>query len=247
MEASGTSGMKAAANGALNLSVGDGWWLEGYRGDNGWRIGGDRVASDAGVQDEADAASLMHLLEDEVVPLFFRRDAAGLPRDWLARVRRSLATIPAEFDAARMVGEYRDLAYGPLARAFLDLDGDGLAELRETASRRARIARAVAAARVSEFTVTGDATVGRPVDVRADVEIAGVGASDVCVELVVGRRGAAELSGVTVVELAPEASADGALRRFRGAYTPAAPGAFGCFVRVRPRGPVSMGDPAVWA
>ncbi len=115
LEASGTSGMKAAANGALNLSIADGWWPEVADGENGWTIGGPREFEDQDAQDEADARALYRLLEEEVVPLFFERDAAGMPRRWLERARHALATIPPVMDMARTVTEYVESAYAPLA------------------------------------------------------------------------------------------------------------------------------------
>ena len=92
LEASGTSGMKAAQNGVPNMSVLDGWWDEGYEGDNGWAIGGRDVAADEAAQDWHDALDLYRLLEDEVVPSYYERDAEGLPRNWLAVMRRAMAT-----------------------------------------------------------------------------------------------------------------------------------------------------------
>jgi starch phosphorylase len=115
LEACGTSGMKAAACGALNLSVPDGWWPEAADGRNGWTIGDGAPHADEDAQDAADAASLYRLLEDEVVPAFFRRDPTGVPTEWLERVRHALATIPPVFDAARMVREYAERAYAPAA------------------------------------------------------------------------------------------------------------------------------------
>jgi alpha-glucan phosphorylase-like protein len=93
LEASGTSGMKAAANGVVNLSVLDGWWDEGWTGDNGWAIGGRETNPDEGAQDYADAQDLYRLLEQEVVPLYYGRDEDGTPTGWTARdaARRSRA------------------------------------------------------------------------------------------------------------------------------------------------------------
>jgi phosphorylase/glycogen(starch) synthase len=247
LEASGTSGMKAAANGALNLSVGDGWWLEGFSGGNGWTIGDERPAGDAAVQDEVDAASLYRLLEEDVVPLFFRRDPRGTPRDWLERVRRSLVTIPPVFDSGRMVREYRDLAYAPLAARFAELRADRYASLRGGAAARRRLSVGIAAATIVRISAGESATVGQPSAIEVDVELGALAADEVCVEFVVGRRTGDELSGVTVVALVPDAAPAGGVRRFSGSFTPAEPGSLGYLVRVRPRGPVSLHDPAVWA
>ena len=118
LEASGTSGMKAAANGVLNLSVRDGWWDEAFDGSNGFAIG----AGPGGAGDDEDAkdhAALATALEHEVAPLYFDRDEAGVPERWLERVKACLATIPPVFDAARMVGEYDALAYRPLSAATI--------------------------------------------------------------------------------------------------------------------------------
>ncbi len=115
MEASGTSGMKAAVNGALNLSILDGWWIEGYRGDVGWAIGRQEAIGDDDAQDQEDAASLYDLLEREVIPTFFDRDAAGLPLEWISRMQASIRELLPAFSCARMVREYAEAAYVPLA------------------------------------------------------------------------------------------------------------------------------------
>jgi glycogen phosphorylase len=111
LEASGTSGMKAGSAGCLNLSILDGWWREGYDGTNGFAIGEDSHASSVEEQDRVDSANLYQVLTREVIPLFYKRDAKGIPREWLQRVRRAMVTLVPQFTTRRMVREYTERYY----------------------------------------------------------------------------------------------------------------------------------------
>jgi glycogen phosphorylase len=114
-EASGTSGQKSPINGGINLSILDGWWAEGYRGDNGWAIGEGGSASDNTERDAEDAASLYHLMQEEVVPRFFTRGEGGLPQAWIATMKASIASCVSAFSAHRMVRDYALTTYLPAA------------------------------------------------------------------------------------------------------------------------------------
>jgi starch phosphorylase len=115
LEASGTSGMKAGANGVLNLSVLDGWWDEGWTGDNGWAIGSREIDPDEGAQDWSDALDLYRLIETEVVPRYYERTKQGLPAAWVAMMRRSIASTIWQFSTTRMLHEYTERMYLPAA------------------------------------------------------------------------------------------------------------------------------------
>jgi starch phosphorylase len=115
LEASGTSGMKAAMNGVPHLSIGDGWWAEGYNGANGWLIEGQGNPDDAGATDAADADMLYSLIEREVVPAFYERNQSGLPARWLQIVRESMRGNIPQFSTRRMVKQYVTEMYGPAA------------------------------------------------------------------------------------------------------------------------------------
>jgi starch phosphorylase len=110
--------MKASINGIPHLSIGDGWWAEGYTGLNGWQIEGQGVAQDdLAAVDAADADALYTLLESEVVPAFYDRDSDGIPRRWLAIVRQAIMSVTPRFSARRMVKQYAETMYGPALRA----------------------------------------------------------------------------------------------------------------------------------
>jgi starch phosphorylase len=111
LEASGTSGMKAGAHGCLNLSILDGWWREGYDGTNGFAIGEDSHSSSVEEQDRNDSANLYKTLTEEVIPMFYQRDAQGIPRQWIQRIRRAMVTLVPQFTTARMVRQYTERYY----------------------------------------------------------------------------------------------------------------------------------------
>ncbi|MEE8524483.1 MAG: alpha-glucan family phosphorylase, partial [Thermoanaerobaculia bacterium] len=115
LEASGTSGMKVAMNGGLNLSIADGWWPEGWNGDNGWVIGEAREDPGEEQQDWDDASSLYDILENVILPAYYERDGDGLPRRWIRMMKEAMATLTPRFSASRMVEDYVEQGYLPAA------------------------------------------------------------------------------------------------------------------------------------
>ncbi len=191
LEACGTSGMKAALNGVLNLSVRDGWWDEFYDGNNGWAIPTADGVTDPNRRDDLEATALYELITSSVAPMFYSRNSDGVPSKWMSMVRHTLATLGPRVQSSRMVREYVDNYYGPAARSVNAIAGEGYRGAKALADFRARLHSAWPFVRVTETGMnTGDETtplLGGLMTVRAQVDLAGLDESDVDVEVVVGR------------------------------------------------------------
>ena len=183
-EACGTSGMKVLVNGGINLSQLDGWWAEAYRPEVGWAIGDAQTHSDETVWDERDAGAMYDLLEREVVPQFYTRDAAGIPSAWIARMRESMASLTPAFSSSRAVREYTERYYLPAAQEWLRRSGDsgqGKGEGgRQLLNWRQRLDAAWAQLRFANLSV---GTTAAGLEFNAQVQLAGLAPTDVAVQL----------------------------------------------------------------
>jgi starch phosphorylase len=187
LEASGTSGIKAAINGTLNLSIQDGWWAEGCDGENGWGIIGS-LAQDAGMRDRDDAQALYELLQDEVIPLYYARNGDGYSPEWVRRSKHSMSTIIPHFNMRRVLENYIAGIYRPAARQGRRLVAEHGAGARALAAWKATIAAAwpkVTLQRLSELP--GRLPVGEHLRLRVGVDLAGLQPQDVNVEVVMTR------------------------------------------------------------
>lgn len=189
MEASGTSGMKVACNGGLNMSVLDGWWVEGYNTDNGWAIGSGEVYEDPEYQDRVESEAIYDTLEKEVVPMFYDRGADGLPREWIERMKDSLASLCPVFSSARMVREYTQRFYIPGARQVRTLAEDNYARAVELANWKQKLFKVWPEIRIDSVEQSGDdqLTVGSELEVRTTIRLGELAPDDVDVQLYVGK------------------------------------------------------------
>jgi len=237
LEASGTSGMKAVANGALHISVKDGWWWEGFVPGLGWAIGNDRLDDDPEVQDALDAASLYDILENEVVPLFYERDQLGMPQEWVRRMKGSIAAYAPVFNSSRMVAEYAEGAYTPSAESWRWLRADGLREAREQRAWLERVRGVWDSLRV--LSVDDDAHVevvsDTPIRVRVGIDPGDIDPGDLRVDLVLGAvDSAGQLREERTVRMERLSPGEDRVVRFEASVVPGRGGRLGYAIRVVP-------------
>jgi starch phosphorylase len=236
LEACGTSGMKALANGSLNLSVLDGWWDEGYQHEYGWALGHGEVYRDLKAQDDIESRDLYNLLEEEVVPLFYQRGHDDIPRGWVEKMKAGLKHLVPIFNSHRMVQEYMDRYYLPCSRRYNTLSINNFAGAIELASWRQKLMTGWAGVSVEEVT-SGDGLdmlVGSELNIEARVNLGSLTPEDITVEAYYGQLdhdGDFLERDTTILEVK---DINGQIYSFKGVIPCPKAGRFGYTVRIMP-------------
>ena len=237
-EASGTSGMKAAANCVLNISVLDGWWEEAYKTEVGWAIGRGETYQDREYQDQVEAEALYDELERDVVPTFYDRGADGVPRQWIDYMKTSISNLCHFFNTNRMVGQYTEEYYLPAAFRYRTLSADKMARARELAAWKKNVQANWGKVSVGEVSVDGGGLlkVGDKITAKAAVELGSLTPEDVTVQLYMGRVDTdGEIVEAEATPMVPVKSKSGSLYRFEVQEIPCRrSGLYGFTVRVLP-------------
>lgn len=233
-EACGTSGMKAGINGVLNLSILDGWFDEAYEVSGGWAIG-ERIPYSSD-QDETHARAIYSLLENEIVPLYYRRREDGVPAEWVQRVRQSVRALCPRFNCQRMIEEYMGQFYAPAHDAFAQIRRNSFKRARDLTRWNAGVQQLWDRVRFVDAgpSATEPVHSGRSVTVTALLDLAGLPPQDVRVEAVFGRIGVnGELEDTEVLTLTASGN-QGANYAFSGEFVPRQTGRLGYALRVCP-------------
>jgi starch phosphorylase len=235
-----------------NLSVLDGWWVEGYNGKNGWVIGEEREYRDHDVQDEADALSLYRSLEHDIIPLYFDRGQDGVPHGWVAVAKEAMHSSLWAFSFRRMLVEYCQQLYGPAARSSARFSADTFAVARELAAWKQQVRQQWATVEAAaQGPHESQLTIGEAAPVSANVYLGALAPEQVLVEIVYGEDRGEAMSGPADAAMTLVDRQASGLHLYRGNLDPSRTGALIYGVRVLPYHPAMLNKHemglALWA
>jgi len=247
LEASGTSGMKLPPNGGLNFSVLDGWWPESWNGKNGWAIGSEITSGSEEFQDEADVQSLFHVLENQIIPLYYAKPDGRLPLVWIQLMRESLRTIVPVFNTSRMVSEYNERLYEPAAAAFTALSANHCASAVTLSDWKAAIRSQWHQIRILDYSITYEIPdgktaheiffVGEQMRVAAEVHLGSVKPDNVRIQAYYGPVEKNNITTASFSDLRLEKQISDGNYLFTGLIPASESGSYGLNVRVIPTHP----------
>ncbi|MFA5879157.1 MAG: alpha-glucan family phosphorylase [Candidatus Margulisiibacteriota bacterium] len=238
LEASGTSGMKAAANGVLNCSVLDGWWCEAYNTENGWAIGAGEEYTDQELQDNIESSHLYDLLEKEIVPLFYNRGFDGLPREWVTKMKNCIKTIAPVFSTSRMVSEYAEKFYIPALSGFENLSKNNFQSLKDFTQWKNNLKANWGKIKIisAESDLKGNLKVGDVIEVSVKIQMDGIDSNSVVVQLLYGIiNSEGKLDCFNLLEMNADQKDENGICLYKGQINCLNSGKYGYTVRIIPK------------
>lgn len=243
LEASGTSGQKAAINGVINCSILDGWWVEGYNGKNGWAIGDQVFYDNEASQDNADSQSLYKIIEEEIVPLYYTRDENGIPQGWISKMKESIKSLAPVYSTHRMVIDYTENMYLPSAERVAKVSSDDFAAAKDLASWKSYIVKGWPQVQIYADKSMGEflsqkIVSGQAIPMSATVNLGSLSPKDVRVEAYFGKIGDENsLEDVEFTEMKMTEELGGSSYRYSAEITIFDGGEYGYTFRVYPHRP----------